>query len=189
MAQILMEVGGPGSVEAEAFDRLRRMMAGASSIEHTEPVWQSPGTHSLPITNTRVLLVAPNPVWAPFLTQVVEPNMVAVIRRYVATTEGAFTTSSIEFRLRRGREVVDTMQFTLGIEKHKEFNPPVAGAFPAIHRQTFFVLDKYNPLVLDVRNLGGEDQRVIAAFYGWNYVRNEITGAGEKSGAVDNQAR
>jgi hypothetical protein len=192
VAEILLEVGGPGSVEVEAFTRLRKMLAKTTSFMHTEPVWQLPGMHSLPITNTRVFQItaaAPWTTWNTFLTQAVEPNMVAVIRQYVATTEQLLDGSNTQFRLRVGRQVVDTMQFTPNIEKNKELPPGIAGSFPVVNRPTFFVLDKFNPLILEVRNLGVNPVRIIAAFYGWNYVRNEVTGQGERSGAVDNQAR
>jgi hypothetical protein len=134
-----------------------------SNLQVRAPSYTLPSFWSRPLYKTAYLPVNANTDWQTLVLVAGQPQYVAVVHQYVATSLGSLAVTGLEFRMLMNGQPVTSVSMTPGVELNKD-GP---NSYPVIPRKIFLPVNETQRLEIQVRNPTGIQRVAIGLLGGW----------------------
>lgn len=166
--------------EAVAIAGICKALRG-SNLPSRRPSYSAPSFWARPIYTTNYLPIPPNTGWIDLVTVSGQPQYVAIIRQYVATSLGSLSASGLQFRMLLNGQPLTSVSLLAGVDVNKD-GP---NSYPIIPRSIFVPVNETQTLKIQVMNPTGFQQIAIGLLAGWFIDSMDSTITSDSNAMVD----
>jgi hypothetical protein len=148
--------------EAVALAAMCKALRG-SALQTRKPTYEVADFWSKPIFTSSYTPVDANTDWQDLVVVAGQPQFVAILKQYVATTLGSVAASGLLFRMALDGLPLNTVSLAAGLDINKD-SPT---SYPVVPRKFFMAINETHRLSIQVKNPTNFQQMAVGLLVGW----------------------